>query len=294
MYSADDSRNHKDMQSSLSETKRVYVTLDLALRHDYTRKNRFKFYDDESNSQNDISENGKQIAPERQIQEEVEQNVRLMEAILNRQGHCFNPIFDRKTIERIWEKKEDTSKDDDENTADSNIEKDEHDIKFALMGFENKSNIFRAIIKNGIPIIFICPNDTKCEWINVRRGGCEHPEKCMACQQCANGKKYCGVHKSVFVDDTKVAEVAREYQNILQDVYTEQNIGITKIPVFEYSTGIDIIRWFQFYKEYERMHNSRKTRLLANLRASARNLGSSTGQQIRNEAAKEIRNDGQR
>jgi hypothetical protein len=249
------------LQDFSAGNKRIYVTQDLAKRYDYVQKKRFRYYDDDLCTYDpDVIDEPNEMSNEFRG---VPKSVTLIKSILGKYGTPLYPIYDRKTRSSIP-----VIADLDSEVADKNIEKSDSGIKCALFGFEKKSEIFRAVIRNGIPIIFISPSNTKCEWIKLKEGECESSNECIECQQCSESRNFCKASEPVHKEGEVIPEVVKDYRNIFFDVYSEETLDLNEIPVFEYSSAIDIVRWFKFYEEYNKMYTARKKRRLANIYSS--------------------------
>ncbi len=212
----------------------VLLTDDLSTRIDFYNKNRFSYYKDcvftnqiSPQQPNEIPDDN-DIIPDNSI-----------DKLIRKDGDGYVPIFENV-----------------EPPLDEDILKPKisigkllklNKIEFALLSIDNYTEYFRDVIKGGIPFAFISPDGSKCEWFKLNEKFMLPAYKCVDCEERRCENKKCDLH-SMFNGKTEAETSVSKFQKSISDILNS-NI-LKEVPIFEFSTGIDLIRWYYFYKKY--------------------------------------------
>jgi len=205
----------------------VFLTSDLMDRADFYHKNRFKYYSecdlDECDDLND--ECGKDDIAITLIEKKPQSGIH---KIWSFQKAELKPTFAHPNGQ-----------------ADSHISDDK--IEFAILNITEDTNLFREVVEKRIPFTFISPNGPKCEWLDLN--GAKAPHECINCEEkkkaCKNSK--CKYHIEIYENK----EIGKSVTNYKIGFSSQiQNEFVDKVPIFELSTAIDILRWWNFYTAY--------------------------------------------
>lgn len=198
------------------------IAADLSGRNDYIRPKRYKIYKISYESQLDRSQ-----APTGNLND-------LLKYVLFYDGDGYLPVYEYDDKGIFLE--------------ETNRLFEENKIDFALISIEGETNLLHKIILYEIPFAIVCPKEVKCEWLKIASDrDAEREGVSIFCENYKCNRK-CEDHDELFNNNDRIKKnlelFKTEFPRLMEDHY------IKKIPVFQYSTSIDIIRWYHFYKKY--------------------------------------------
>lgn len=120
-------------------------------------------------------------------------------------------------------------------------------VKFALLSIIGETKLFRDVIRKRIPFVFVCPNGPKCEWLNIKSS--KHLSEFVNCEERLKGCKNseCKLHKDFYNRDD-IGKIIEAYKIGFSSIIGHKKVD--KVPIFQLSTAIDILRWWHFCQEY--------------------------------------------
>ena len=223
----------------------VFITKSLSERIDFYQKNRFKYYKDcpffPQQTENKESvhefENSGNDTEDEYIQEN---NIHL---VISKNGHGYLPIAEN------LESPEDESVSE-PRVSVSKLIKSSDRLKFALFSIDYFSHHFLEILQHGVPFALISPDGLKCEWINLAKDRTLPSSKCVDCKErkCPPEQQNCVVHEKNYTKNDAIRESVFKYQSGIDDLLNPHILQ--EVPIFEFSTGIDIVRWHYFNEKY--------------------------------------------
>jgi hypothetical protein len=208
----------------------VLIAANLPLRNDYSEPKRYKIYkiiNDELKKNNQAST----------INPKTESSKNLLEDVLFHDGDGYLPVYEYDNKGELLD--------------EANTMFRRNKIDFALISVDSETHLLQEIISKGIPFSIVSPDrkDVKCEWLHMTND--KDTKKKRAGIFCKNYKSMnkCEEHDNLY-NNTRIKANLKKLGTKISHVMEECHIK--KIPVFQYSTSLDIIRWYHFFRKYSK------------------------------------------
>ena len=241
----------------------IYFTQDLIEREDFAESTRYHHYK---------SINTKNIFLNLINLDDAITNVPVFDTQTAKDSKAAQDII--KDVLRLTDENSDTP------YADSEIQR--RRVICSLLGIEKRPDLFKQIIEKVSPFILVCPEGKKCEWFDIVNDKCMNANDCIGCIECIlkdagkedeiDSTKKCCYHGETYDKQGHgcVWTVLESFKDIFQNcVLHDRKMNdyldlfsklVGKIPIFEYSSAVDILRWHTFNEAIKNFHDKLHSR----------------------------------